>query len=167
MTVSHDTTNVPAAGPAPACGVSEVIDALYRFAEGQDRRVRELFESAFGHDAIVDFTHPAQRFGKTLPRFVGRAAIADTIMGTTASMITTHSVSNPRVTVSGDRAELTALVEAQHVLRDDRSRYLLLKNFYTLALSRRGTSWEIDHMKIENAWYSGDPKVLFGPNATP
>lgn len=141
-------------------------DALYRFAAGQDLRRRELFESAFSPDASVDFTQPARLFGVTLPVFVGRTAIADTIMGTTAPLVTTHSVTNPRVEVAGDRARLTALVEARHVLRADPQRRLLLKNFYFVDLTRGGPAWVIERMTIENAWWAGDPSVLF-PDVLP
>src|SRR5690606_13054249 len=127
---------------------------------------RDVFESAFSPEAVVDFTQPAGRLGVTLPRFVGRTAIADTIMGTTAALVTTHTVSNPRVEVAGDSARLTALVEAQHVLRADPARHLLLKNFYFVDLSRSEAGWLIDHMRIENAWWQGEPSVLF-PGSAP
>jgi hypothetical protein len=136
-------------------------DALYRFAAGQDLRRRELFESAFSPDATLDFIQPARLFGVQLPVFVGREAIADTIMGTTAPLVTTHSITNPRVEVAGDHARLTALVEAQHVLRAEPLRRLLLKNFYFVDLARAGSGWLIERMRIENAWWAGDPSVLF------
>jgi ketosteroid isomerase-like protein len=164
MTATPDATIQPAAPLVSAdtlVDMHNIVDALYRFAAGQDRRLPELFESAFAADAVVDFTQPAARFGVVLPAFVGRKPIADTILGTTAALITTHTVTNPRVSVAGDRAYMTALVEAQHVLRRDPSRYLLLKNHYTVSLSRSGPTWLIDHMLIENAWHSGEPEVLF------
>lgn len=60
------------------------------------------------------------------------------------------------------RATLFALVEAQHVPKDDPSRHLLLKNIYAVELSRDHELWVIDHMRIENVWFTGDPTVLFG-----
>src|SRR5690606_30950554 len=57
---------------AAIADLHEVIDALYRFAAGQDERDRELFESAFALDATVDFSEPASRFGVDLQPFVGR-----------------------------------------------------------------------------------------------
>lgn len=138
----------------------DVVDALYRFGAGQDHRDRALFESAFTADAVVDFTGPARRFGVTLPLFEGRAAIADTIMGTTAGLDTTHTVTNPRVEVSGDRARLSALVEAQHLPRGDHSRHLLLKNWYTVELVRERGRWLIRHMRIDNVWHTGEATVL-------
>lgn len=139
----------------------EIIDALYRFGAGQDLRDRLMFESAFAPDATVDFTGPAHRLGASIPVFEGRAAIADTIMGTTEPLATTHTVTNPRVTIDGDRATLFALVEAQHLPKADLRRHLLLKNIYHVDLSRAGERWVIDRMVIRNVWFTGDPSVLF------
>jgi hypothetical protein len=152
--------------PTPATLASladhvEVIDALYRFGAGQDLGDRALFESAFSERAVLDFTGPARRLGVTIPPFEGRRAIADTILGTVADLDTTHTVTNPRVALDGDRATLFALVEAQHLPRGDHRRHLLLKNIYTVALSRDGARWVIDHMRIDNVWLDGDPTVLF------
>jgi hypothetical protein len=162
---THLALNGATSTVARLLDMHEVIDALYRFGAGQDRRDRGLFESAFAADAILDFTQPAQRFGVTLPPFEGRTAIADTVLGTTADLDTTHSVTNPRVTLAGDHATLFALVEAQHLPKTDHSRHLLLKNFYRVDLSRSGPRWVIDRMRIDNVWFTGDPAVLFPARA--
>lgn len=141
--------------------VHEAIDALYRFGAGQDCGDRALFESAFAPNAVVDFTGPARRLGATIPPFEGRTQIADIIMGTVASLDTTHTVTNPRVALTGGRAELFALVEAQHLPKGDHSRHLLLKNIYTVSLVRDRHRWVIARMVIENVWFAGDPTVLF------
>ncbi len=148
-------------GPA-AAERTEIIDALYRFGAGQDLHDRELFDSAFSVDATLDFTGPARRLGTTLPIFQGRQAIGDTIFETITRLDTTHTITNPRVTAyDGRHATLFALVEAQHLPHNDHGRHLLLKNIYTVALSKRGTGWTIDRMHIDNVWMTGDPTVLF------
>lgn len=140
----------------------EIVDALYRFGAGQDLRDRALFESAFADDATLDFTGPAQRLGARIPVFEGRQAIADTIFANIADLDTTHTVANPRVTAfDGARATLSALVEAQHLPRNDHRRHLLLKNRYTVELSRHGERWLIRSLRIDNVWMRGDPSVLF------
>lgn len=144
---------------------TEIIDALYRFAAGQDLADRTLFESAFAPEAALDFTGPARRLGVALPVFSGRQQIADSVLGTTAALRTTHTVTNPRVAIAGDRATMTALVEAQHVRRDEETRHLLLKNIYTVELRRDGNAWVIVHMMIDNVWMDGDPAVLFQQSA--
>jgi hypothetical protein len=139
-----------------------IVDALYRFGAGQDLRDHALFASAFSPEAIVDFSQPARRLGVTVPIFQGRELITDTIMSSTAPLHTTHTVTNPRViSYDGERATLFALVEAQHVLRSEPSRRLLLKNIYTVKESVWRGVWTIDEMRIENVWMTGEAAVLF------
>ena len=145
----------------------EIVDALYRFAAGQDLRDRELFESAFAPEATFDFTGPAAGLGADVPVFTGRPQIVDTILAATSPLRTTHTVTNPRVAITGDRATLLALVEAQHVSRTDTRRHLLLKNVYRVQLRRDGAAWVMTHVAVETAWREGDTAVLFpsGPAA--
>lgn len=140
-----------------------IIDALYRFGAGQDLKDRALFESAFAPDAMLDFTQPARDVGgrETSP-MLGRAAIVGTVFGNLEDLDTTHTVANPRVVAyDGRHAALWALVEAQHLPRGDHRRHLLLKNIYEVRLSQRQDLWRIEHLRIRNAWWDGDPAVLF------
>jgi hypothetical protein len=164
------TTTTANAIPEPAVLVAhvqelrdrhEIVDALLRFAAGQDHDDRDLFLSAFAPDATLDFTQPAQRFGAEVPVMPDRATIAG-ILETLAPLDTTHTVTNPRVTLAGDRANLAALVEAQHVTKAEPHRHLLLKNIYEVELSRGGDRWVIRRMVIRTVWHDGDASVLFG-----
>ena len=139
----------------------EVLDALLRFAVGQDLKDERLFASAFAEDCELDFTQPAARLGVTLPVFSGRNQIVETIMASLRGLDTTHTVSNPRAWVDGDAASLFALVEAQHLPRGDHSRHLLLKNFYRVRLARSSAGWAMTRVRIDNVWMSGDGGVLF------
>jgi SnoaL-like protein len=141
-----------------------IVDALYRFGAGQDLRDRALFESAFAPDATLDFTQPARKLGATIPVFHGRTAIADAIFAAIAPLDTMHTVTNPRITdCDGRHASLFALVEAQHLPHGDHTRHLMLKNIYRIELSRAVDAWMMDHVRIENVWMDGDPRVLFPP----
>ncbi|MGK5557551.1 nuclear transport factor 2 family protein [Actinomadura kijaniata] len=141
----------------------EIIDALYRFALGQDLRDAELFGSAFTADATLDFRPAAARWGAEPPVMTGRDTIVTTILGSfTGRVDTTHQVANPRVAVDGDTARLTALVEAQHLLTADHSVHALLKNLYDVDLVRDGDRWLMRHVRIANVWYTGDPEAIFG-----
>jgi SnoaL-like protein len=131
----------------------EIIDALYRFAAGQDLRDPALFSSAFAPSAELDFVQPAKQLGVDLPVFKGRDNIASSIQAALADIDTTHAVTNTRVDINGDKASLFALVEAQHLPKSDRSRNLLLKNLYWVSLERAGERWAITGMRIENVWY--------------
>ncbi|MCW2918157.1 MAG: uncharacterized protein JWN52_6225 [Actinomycetia bacterium] len=61
----------------------------------------------------------------------------------------------------GDTARLTAIVEAQHLLKADHSRHALLKNLYAVDLIRDGERWVMRRVLIDNVWYTGDPQVIF------
>lgn len=146
----------------PAADRVDMVDALYRFAAGQDIDDRELFKTAFTEDAVLDFTQPAASLGIDLPPFEGLQAIADAVLGATESLDTTHTVTNARVTAFGPmHARLEALIEAQHLPRADHGRHLLLKNHLDVELVRVDGHWAIQRMRFQNIWREGDPKVLF------
>ncbi|GAA4596665.1 nuclear transport factor 2 family protein [Planotetraspora phitsanulokensis] len=142
---------------------AEILDALYRFGLGQDLKDRELFASAFAADAELDFRPAASRWGGRPSPMFGRDTIVTTVLTMFAGQVdTTHQVTNPRVVVDGDTAHLTALVEAQHLLTADHGTFALLKNPYDVELIRDGGRWVIRRMRIDNAWYTGDPVAFFG-----
>lgn len=142
---------------------TEITDALYRFALGQDLKDRDLFASAFAADAELDFRPAAAHWGGEPPAMRGRDTIVDTILGMfTGRVDTTHQVTNPRITIDGDTARLTALIEAQHLLTADPGTHALLKNPYTVDLVRDGDRWRIRKVRIDNAWLTGDPVAIFG-----
>jgi len=139
-----------------------VIDALYRFAAGIDLNDRDLLASSFAEDAVSDFRAAAAKAGFDYPVLEGRDTIVNALSTSLSSLDTTHSVSNPRVSIDADTARLDALVEAQHVPRNDPSMHYLMKNRYDVQLIRQGDAWVIKHVAIDNVWRAGDPAVLAG-----
>jgi hypothetical protein len=143
---------------------AEIVDALHRFALGQDLKDRDLFASAFTEDAVLDFGPAASRWGSEAALMEGRDTIVGNILALFSGRVdTTHQVTNPRVRIDGDRAHLTALVEAQHLLVTDPDTHALLKNPYDVELVRDGRRWLIARMTIHNTWFVGDPKAIFEP----
>ncbi len=145
---------------------AEIVDAVYRFGLGQDRRyepwARDLFRSAFTEDAELDFRPAAAKCGLEVPLMVGRETITSIILDPRTRIDTTHVVTNPRVTIDGDDARLTAIVEAQHLPSADHSRHALLKNLYDVDLVRDGSRWLISRMHIDCVWFTGEPAVITG-----
>ncbi|MBE1532885.1 nuclear transport factor 2 family protein [Actinomadura algeriensis] len=142
---------------------AEILDALYRFALGQDLKDKDLLASAFAADAELDFRPAAARWGGRPPVMIGRDTIVTTILAMFTDRVdTTHQVTNPRIAVDGDTARLTALVEAQHLLTADHGTFALLKNPYDVELVRDGQRWTVRRMRIANTWYTGDPTAIFG-----
>lgn len=139
-----------------------VVETLYRFAAGIDLRDRALLSSAFAEDAISDFGPAAAKAGFEYPVLQGRDTIVEALSGSLVQLDTSHSISNPRVTLDGDTARLEVLVEAQHVPRNEPSRHYLMKNRYDVVLARAGADWVIQRVTIDNIWRDGDPSVLAG-----
>lgn len=147
---------------AEAADKLAVVEALYRFAAGIDLRDADLLASAFAQNVVSDFRPAAAKSGFEYPVLEGKDTVV-TALGSSLSQIdTTHSVSNPRVSVDGDKATLEAMVEAQHLPSSDHSRNYLMKNRYDVELVRQGDLWVIQHMTIDNVWRAGDPTVLAG-----
>lgn len=159
---------VTSASPSPDqwATASAVIDPLYRFGLAQDRRyeegARELFASAFTEGATLDFRPAATRCGIEVPLMQGRQMIVDIIMNPDTRLDTSHVVTNPRIDLDGNSAELTALVEAQHLPTGDHSRHALLKNIYSVTAVRDGDMWRMARVHIDNLWFTGDPTVIIG-----
>lgn len=167
MSTTHQALAAPAvdsrAVTAELRDRAEIADALYRFGLGQDIKDRDLFASAFTADAELDFRPAAAAWGAEPPVMAGRDTIVTTILAMFTDRVnTTHQVTNPRITIDGDTARMTALVEAQHLLIADPSTRALLKNPYQLELVRDGDRWLIHRMRIENVWFDGDPTAIFG-----
>ncbi|MGN7773635.1 nuclear transport factor 2 family protein [Phyllobacterium sp. 22552] len=137
-----------------------VVETLYRFAAGIDLRDKELLSSSLAENAISDFRPAAAKAGFEYPVIEGRDFIATALLTSLGTLDTTHSVSNPRVTINGDTARMDVLVEAQHVPRSDPSRYYLMKNRYDVELARSGDVWVITRNTVDNVWRTGDLTVL-------
>lgn len=137
-----------------------IVDDLHRFAAGIDLRDKALLASSLAESAVSDFRPAAAKAGFDYPVLKGRDVIVAALTGALAALDTTHSVTNPRITIDGDRARLDALVEAQHVARDDHTRHFLIKNRYDVELERCGDVWVITCSSVDNVWRVGDPGVL-------
>jgi hypothetical protein len=139
-----------------------VAETLYRFAAGIDLRDNALLASAFAEDAVSDFRLAAAKAGFDYPVLEGRDVIVTALSSSLGHVDTTHSVSNPRVNIQGNKASLEALVEAQHVLKNDPARHYLMKNRYNVNLVKLGNEWVIQRVTVDNVWRTGDLGVLAG-----
>ncbi|KFY45833.1 hypothetical protein V495_02791 [Pseudogymnoascus sp. VKM F-4514 (FW-929)] len=140
-----------------------VLQTLYNWAAGVDLKDDTLLASTYAPDAVSDFGPAAAKAGLEYPILEGRETIVGALTGSLASFDTTHSVSNPRVTVTGETtAHIEAMVEAQHVPKSDSSRFYMMKNRYNAKFVKLDGVWLISHIIVDNVWRSGDAAVLSG-----
>ncbi|WP_172147693.1 MULTISPECIES: nuclear transport factor 2 family protein [Pseudomonas] len=138
-----------------------VVETLYRFAAGIDLQDNDLLASALAENAVSDFRPAAAKAGFEYPVLESRDTIVAALSVALSHVDTTHSVSNPRASINGDKAHLDALVEAQHVLKSDPSRHYLMKNRYDVEMVRQGDVWLIERVRVDNVWRTGDLAALF------
>ncbi len=157
---SHATTAKPS--PTDAADKIAVAEALYRYAAGIDLRDDQLLASALTDDVVLDFRPAAAKAGFEYPVLEGRQTVVGALTNSLAGIDTTHTASNPLVSLQGDTAQLDALVEAQHLPRGDHSRHYLMKNRYDVELVRSSGGWLMRRITVDNVWRSGDAGVLAG-----
>ena len=156
--VKHMTSSTWAANTVDLLAVT---DALLRFGAGTDDGDRDLLESAFTTQAVVDFGPCGRKLGLDFGRLEGRETIVGFLSGTSAQQVTSHVVTNGRVRMGQGQATLGALVEATHVVRADPQRRFRMMCRYDAELSPDLADWRIARLVIDNVWFEGDPQVMF------
>lgn len=141
------------------------MDALLRCIYGIDDNDPQLIHTAFTTDAEFDLT-PLNKHGMKFPRTCGRDAIVEQMMNSVGKMDTGHCVTNWRVQVKGDTAELTAYALAQHFPQGEgpdmtKNTYALMCVRYEATIIRAEEGlWRIKRFSIDNQWSQGDPTML-------
>lgn len=140
-----------------------VCETLYRFAQGIDTRDWVLLESVFA--AEFEYDYSSHR-----PGSVGTVTRGDWTEHARArfeTMVATqHTMSNPRVSIDGDEAEVRMYVEAWHVaeVAGDED-WCTIGGEYLNRLSRVGDGWEIVKLRLDRRWTVGNPAVLDLPTS--
>lgn len=139
-----------------------VIDAVTRLVEGIDFGDEDLLRSAFTEDAVFDLSGVDSGFTP----YVGREEAVRRLLDTVGlAMDTFHALTNIRVHIDGDTAQLTCYVLGQHHrLGHGRSieyqDYFLVGNRFEVDLVRdRDSGWLIRQHLVSARWVNGNPLV--------
>lgn len=145
----------------------EIVDAVLRYTRALDLADADLMTSALTPDATVDLTPATTKIGLEFPVLTPRDTVVGALVGAVGPLDTSHSVTNARTEIDADRrsAVLTCYAQAMHFLPGEgpdaaRTRHALMMNRYTARLVRDDTTWRIQHLSIDSAWFEGDPAVL-------
>lgn len=141
------------------------IDAVIRFVCALDSADASLSASSLIANATMDLS-AFSKAGMT-PRVVhGRDEIVEVLMSAVGRPLdTTHSATNIRCTVDGDKAELTCCVLAQHFrggqgASPEFQEYWFNGNQYVCEVVREGEFWKLSKVVITPAWTLGNPDVM-------
>jgi hypothetical protein len=142
-----------------------ITDAVLRYTAGLDYGDADLLSSALTEDAVVDLTPAVTKLGMEFPVLSGRETVLGALIAAVGPLDTSHSVTNVRIDLAGDNAELRCYAQAQHFLPGQgpaptATEHALMMNRYRAELVRDGRLWRIRRLTIDLAWFEGDPAVL-------
>jgi hypothetical protein len=142
-----------------------ITDAVLRYTTGLDYGDADLLSSALTEDAVVDLTPAVSKIGLEFPVLSPRETIVGALISAVGPLDTSHSVTNVRIELAGDNAELRCYAQAQHFLPGQgpdpaATKHALMMNRYHAELVRDGRLWRIRRLVIDGAWFEGDPAVL-------
>lgn len=144
--------------PSDASDEWEVVDTLYRFAQGIDFRDWSLLRGALCDEILVDYT--SYRGGE--PLLMGADDwVAKARRRFETMTVTQHSMTNARVEARAEGATCAMYVEAHHVAEvDGTAQHCRLGGRYRDEMRRVRGEWRISVLRLEVRWIQGDRRVL-------
>jgi len=145
-----------------------IEDAIHRFVEGIDKRDAKLLASAFTEDIVFDLGGIDASFGSFEP-YEGRDFTVDQLMSHVGKIDSMHAVTNIRVKIDGDQAQLTCYLLGQHHrpgegASADHGDHLWLGNFFDSRLVREHDHvWRIRHHRVDSSWANGTVAAAHSP----
>jgi hypothetical protein len=141
----------------------DVVAVTVRYATAIDTRDWPLLRSCFTEDVHADYGLAS---GTDLR---GPDAIVEYMRpGIEILTATQHYITNPVVSISGDRAESTCYLFAQHFLRgmEGGSKYLV-GGIYNDTLVRQPDGWKISLRNVAGVWTSGNRAISYRDRLSP
>lgn len=135
-----------------------IAQTVYKYATALDNRDWELHRSIFTDEVEMDF----ESWNRIpLHRIAADDLKANIRVFFAGLDATQHSMSNPTVTIDGDRAECIVYMQAEHFLHDTApSRRFVIGGYYTDQLIREAGGWKISAVKLTVLWQQGDRSFM-------
>ena len=132
----------------------DLRDAVLKFATAVDTIDMALYRSAFAEACEYDLSAFNGQAPVTVKAADWAAGIEPFRRGFDA---TQHLLSNFVFHVTGDRATVTATVQAEHFLANDQGDgSVTLGGHYDFGLKRTPDGWRIDRFKLTASWHRGN-----------
>jgi hypothetical protein len=138
-----------------------IVETVYLYATAVDSRDWKLYRSIFTDVIDVDFSSYFQG-GEPGWVTVPADAWVDSASAPFAALeATQHSLSNPRVTIDGDRATCVVYMQAEHFLANrEGDNYHTVGGYYTHTLVRTAAGWRLSQIKLTVRWQRGNKHIM-------
>lgn len=135
----------------------DLRDTVLKFATAVDTIDMALYRSAFAEDCEYDLSAFNGQPPVTVKAADWAAGIEPFLRGFDA---TQHLLSNFVFEIAGDRATVTAYVQAEHFLVNDQGGdSATLGGHYDFGLARTPEGWRIDRFKLTATWHRGNQGI--------
>ncbi|ANK81253.1 MAG: hypothetical protein TEF_10940 [Rhizobiales bacterium NRL2] len=134
-----------------------VSDVMHRYATAIDTRDFKLLEQVFDDPVETDFSG----FGGAEGRY-SRAEWIDAVRKTVGGLdVTQHLTGNHVHRIDGDRAHLTAYLQALHRYRAAKADPdYIIGGYYDIDLVRRPEGWRITRYGLTVTWERGNRYIM-------
>ena len=137
---------------------TQIVETVYGYATGVDSRDWALYRSIFTDEIDVDFSS----YDGNPPR---RMRADDWVRGVQPLFegldATQHSMTNPRVSIAGERATCVMYMQAVHFLANrEGDAEFTLGGYYTDQLVRTPSGWKLCGVKLTVLWSRGNRAIM-------
>jgi hypothetical protein len=140
-----------------------ICEVRYRYALGLDTRDWELYRSIFVDEVEIDFSSFSGESGGTMRAGPMRADdwVATCRVFFTGLDASQHVMTNPMVTVDGDRAHCRMYMTADHYFANDQGGdRFVIGGYYDDRLVRTDGAWLLEAVKLTMFWQRGNRQIM-------
>jgi hypothetical protein len=140
-----------------------ICEVRYRYALGLDTRDWALFRSIFVDDVEMDFSSFSGESGGTMRAGPMRADdwVETCRVFFTGLDASQHVMTNPMVTVDGDRARCRMYMTADHYFANDQGGdRFVIGGYYDDRLVRTGDAWLLEAVTLTMFWQRGNRQIM-------
>jgi hypothetical protein len=137
---------------------TQICETVYRYATGIDTRDWDLYRSIFTDEVEIDF---ASYSGQPAARMKADEWVATVKVLFTGLDATQHVMTNPQVTIDGDRATCLMYMKAEHfLLNSEGDDWFTLGGYYVDRLTRANDTWRIEAVTLNVFWNRGNRHIM-------
>lgn len=135
-----------------------ICETVYRYGYALDTSDWALYRSVFADEVDFDFSTYT---GRPLIRMRAEDLVASAATLFAGFAATQHTMTNPLVSIDGDRGRCSMYIEAAHsVDPDPGAPWFVMGGHYEDKLVRHNGAWLLDAVTMKLRWTRGDRSIM-------